>query len=459
MEYLQPEQAAELSQAVPAPGLSPVSPLPASEKVVAVIVAAGRSTRMAGLDKQFALAGGRPLLAYTAAVFEKSPLISEFVIVLSPENISRGRELAEAEGWRKLRGFVEGGARRQDSVFKGLKAFEEAEAPGWVMIHDGARPFVTEKILADGLEAARETGACVAAVPVKDTIKRVDRASLLVEETPPRELLWGIQTPQIFRYDLICEAHRQGQASGADVTDDAMMAELAGHPVKVYKAAYTNLKVTTPDDLDQARLILAGQLDGPPLAEPVAGAAPVQIKSEQPLAAPEPAPLPAKPEPANLPPFRIGQGFDVHRLVAGRPLILGGLEIPFERGLDGHSDADVLTHAIINALLGAAGMGDIGRHYPPTDPAIKGISSLQMLSELYQKITAEGWQLVNLDATVVAQKPKLAPYVPEIRRTLAGVLGVDQSRVNIKATTTEKLGFAGRMEGLEGQAVALLGKV
>lgn len=419
MEYIQPERAVE----------QPVERNVAH--VAAVIVAAGRSTRMAGLDKQFALAGGRPLLAYTAAAFENSPLISEFVIVLSPENLERGRELAQAEGWTKLKTLVEGGARRQDSVWHGLQALA-ADAPAWVMIHDGARPFVTEKILADGLEAARETGACVAAVPVKDTIKRVNPDNNLVDETPPRELLWAIQTPQIFRYGLICQAHQQAQASGADVTDDAMMAELAGFPVKVYRAAYTNIKVTTPDDLDQARSILAGQQ---PELEPV-----------------------KTPSPA-VPAFRIGQGFDVHRLVAGRPLILGGIEIPFELGLDGHSDADVLTHAIINALLGAAGLGDIGRHYPPSDPTIKGISSMQMLSEVYIKVKAEGWQLVNLDATVVAQQPKLAPYIGEIRRKLASILGVEENLLNVKATTTEKLGFAGRMEGLEGQAVALLARV
>lgn len=439
MEYLQPEKIEDFKTITPNPAITPDRTPP--ERVAAVIVAAGRSTRMAGLDKQFALAGGRPLLAYTADVFEKSPLIREFVIVMSRENLERGRELAQAEGWTKLKALVEGGPRRQDSVWNGLEslAFPEATAPAWVMIHDGARPFVSEKILLNGLEAARETGACVAAVPVKDTIKRVDQASGLVQDTPPRELLWAVQTPQVFRFDLIYQAHLKGQASGAEVTDDAMMAELAGFPVKVFRAEYTNIKVTTPDDLDQARRILAGQS---------------AAKNHE-----EPASLPAEPtmNPA-FPTFRIGQGFDVHRLVPGRPLILGGVEIPFEMGLDGHSDADVLTHAIINAVLGAAGMGDIGRHYPPTDPSIKGISSLQMLKELYQKVRAENWQLVNLDATVVAQQPKLAPYVPQMTRTLAATLGVAESQLNLKATTTEKLGFAGRMEGLEGQAVALLVK-
>ena len=432
MEYLQPEKIEDF----PAPAFA-ARP---AERVAAVIVAAGRSTRMAGLDKQFALAGGRPLLAFTAATFEKSPLVSEFVIVLNPENLARGRELAQVEGWTKLKALVEGGPRRQDSVWNGLQALA-SPAPDWVMIHDGARPFVTEKILVDGLAAALETGACVAAVPVKDTIKLVDRVSGLVQETPPRELLWAIQTPQVFRFDLICQAHRQGQSSGAEVTDDAMMAELAGYPVKVFLAAYTNIKVTTPDDLDQARLILAGQTSSnmvPITTSEIETVSQARISS---------------------PAFRIGQGFDVHRLVEGRPLILGGIKIPFELGLDGHSDADVLTHAIINALLGAAGLGDIGRHYPPTDPSIKGISSLQMLSELYRKIRAEGWQLVNLDATVVAQQPKLAPYVPEIRRKLADTLGIDENQLNVKATTTEKLGFAGRLEGLEGQAVALLVRI
>lgn len=439
MEYLQPE--ADLKAIPTLPGPASGQPGP-PERTGAVIVAAGRSARMAGLDKQFALAGGRPLLAYTAAIFEKSPLIHEFVIVLSPENLARGRELAQAEGWTKLKALVEGGPRRQDSVWNGLQALTSPEAtaaPTWVMIHDGARPFVTEKILADGLAAARETGAGVAGVPVKDTIKQVDRVSSLVHETLPRELLWAIQTPQVFRFDLLFRAYQSGQASGADVTDDAMMAELAGYPVKVFQAAYTNIKVTTPDDLDQARRILSALA----AAETAAETAPHP---------PGPVSGPA------FPALRIGQGFDVHRLVEGRPLILGGIQIPFELGLDGHSDADVLTHAIINALLGAAGLGDIGRHYPPTDPAIKGISSLQMLEEIYHQLQAENWQLVNLDATVVAQQPKLAPFVPQMRRKLAATLGVDESRLNLKATTTEKLGFAGRLEGLEGQAVVLLVK-
>jgi 2-C-methyl-D-erythritol 4-phosphate cytidylyltransferase / 2-C-methyl-D-erythritol 2,4-cyclodiphosphate synthase len=395
----------------------------------AVIVAAGKSTRMAGLDKQFALAGGRPLLAHTVAVFEKSSVISEYVIVLSPENIGRGRALAFEEGWRKCRGFVPGGARRQDSVYNGLVALSEKNPPSWVMIHDGARPFVTPEILRDGLAVAQEHGASVAAVPVKDTIKLVDEGGL-VRETPPREKLWAIQTPQIFGFDLIMAAHRHAITNNLEVTDDAMMVELYGQPVKVYRAAYTNLKVTTPDDLEYARRVMG---------EEQTANAPVAASS-------------------GVPQFRVGQGYDVHKLVAGRPLILGGVTVPFEMGLDGHSDADVLTHAAINALLGAAGLGDIGRYYPPSDPQFKGISSLQMLREVYALLTERGWRLANLDATIAAQKPKLAPHVPAMRQTLAETMGVTPDLINVKATTTENLGFVGRLEGLEAHAIAMISK-
>ena len=385
---------------------------------------------MAGLDKQFALAGGRPVLAHTVAVFEQSDLIDEYVIVVSAENLLRGRALAFEEGWRKLRGFVLGGARRQDSVWQGLQALAEKNLPDWVMIHDGARPFVTDQILADGLSAAQEYGACVAAVPVKDTIKLVEGASLTVRETPPREFLWAIQTPQVFRYDLICAAHREIASRGIDVTDDASMVELTGQPVKVFLAAYTNIKVTTPDDLEHARRLFTATLP------------------------------PTQPEAAQPPQSQmaIGQGYDVHRLVPGRPLILGGVTIPFELGLDGHSDADVLTHAVINALLGAVGLGDIGRYFPPTDPTYKDISSLRMLEEVYRLVRERGWRLSNLDATIAAQQPKLAPYIPAMCETLAARLEVSLGQINVKATTTEKLGFVGRVEGLEGQAVVLLGR-
>lgn len=409
-----------------------------TEKIVAVIVAAGRSTRMAGLDKQFASFGGRTLLAHTIAVFESSPLIHEYVIVLNEDNLLRGRALAFEEGWRKLKKIVVGGSRRQDSVWNGLVALEDNTAPDWVMIHDGARPFVTPQILVDGLAAAREFGSSIAGVPVKDTVKVVAPENLTVRETPPRDLLWAVQTPQIFRYSLIVEAHRQAIARNLDVTDDAMMLEQLDHPVKLYQAAYTNIKVTTPDDLILARSIFEDR-------NQVVGGQAVQGE-------PEPTARSSGSE------TRIGQGYDVHRLVEGRPLILGGVTVPFELGLDGHSDADVLTHAIINALLGAAGLGDIGRYFPPTDAVYKDISSLKMLSHVYALVKERGWQIQNIDGTIAAQRPKLARHIPEMRQTLAETLGIEPGRINVKATTTETLGFVGRMEGLEAHAIALLSR-
>ncbi len=417
------------------------------EKVTAVIVAAGRSSRMAGLDKQFAtLSDQRPLLAHTVAVFEASPLIAEYVLVLNEANLLRGRALAFEENWQKLKKIVTGGARRQDSVYNGLLALGESSAPDWVMIHDGARPFVTAKILEDGLQAALEFGASVAGVPVKDTIKLVLPENLTVQETPDRKLLWAVQTPQTFRYNLIVEAHQQAIIRQFDVTDDASILEQLGHPVKIYQSAYTNLKITTPDDLElltgnksEVGSIKSESFSNKPSRNS-------QLSYQQPTT--------DNRQPSQN--FRIGQGYDVHRLVEGRPLILGGVNVPFEKGLDGHSDADVLTHAVINALLGAAALGDIGRYFPPTDPTYKDISSLKMLSLIHDLLKERNWQIQNIDATIAAQKPKLAKFIPEMCRTLAETLGIEAGQINVKATTTETLGFVGRLEGLEAQAIALL---
>lgn len=421
------------------------------EKIAAVIVAAGRSTRMAGLDKQFASFNGKALLAHTIAVFESSPLIDEYVVVLNEDNLLRGRALAFEEGWRKLKKIVTGGGRRQDSVYNGLMALDGEAVPDWVLIHDGARPFVTPQILQDGLAAAREFGASVAGVPVKDTIKIVSPQDLTVRETPPRSLLWAAQTPQIFRYKLIIEAHQQAIVRNLDVTDDAMLLEELGQPVKFYQAAYTNLKITTPDDLNLAGHLFQFDRQGNPMSRvssskfQVSNLQEAQNKTK------------AETEPGT-PNFRVGQGYDVHRLVEHRPLILGGVLVPFEMGLDGHSDADVLTHAIINALLGAAGLGDIGRYFPPSDPAYKDISSLKMLSLIGPLLQERGWQVQNIDATIAAQRPKLARHIPEMCQKLTETLGLESGRINVKATTTENLGFVGRLEGLEAQAIVLISR-
>ncbi len=419
----------------------PASPnAPASERIAVVIVAAGRSTRMAGLDKQFAIAGQKPLLAHTIAVFERNPIITDIALVLNQDNLLRGRALAYQEGWQKVRHIVTGGARRQDSVWHGLQSLA-TRPPTWVLIHDGARPFVDDQIIADGLATVREHGASVVGVPVKDTIKLVTTDTMLVEQTPPRDLLWAVQTPQFFDYALICEAHREAIRLQLDVTDDASLLEKLNRSVKIFQGTYTNIKVTTPDDLLLAQRIFAEN----PANLSVNAANP--HPSQQSMLRDNP--------PGQM---RVGQGYDVHRLVAGRPLILGGLHVPFELGLDGHSDADVLTHAIINALLGAAGLGDIGRYFPPSDPTYKGISSLDMLGQVNQLLQTSGWEIQNIDATIAAQRPKLGPYAAQMRQLLAAQLGIATDQINLKATTTEKLGFVGREEGLEAQAIALIAR-
>lgn len=427
-------------------------------KTVAVIVAAGRSTRMAGLDKQFTLAGGKVLLAYTVAVFEASQHVDEYVIVLNEMNLMRGRALAYEEGWQKLKKIVIGGARRQDSVRAGLQVWAKDSEVAWVLVHDGARPFVTEKIIQDGMQTAQDFGASVAAVPVKDTIKLVDIATSLVESTPPRDRLWAIQTPQIFHYATLVKAHEEALARNLDVTDDAMLLEHLGKPVRVYQASYTNFKITTPDDLIAAQYLLQGSEIRDQRSEEVTNDE-LRFTSQAETMADSSDPSSFSPTPALQPPnpvLRIGQGYDVHRLKEGRPLILGGVHVPFNMGLDGHSDADVLTHVVINALLGAASLGDIGRYFPPTDPIYKDISSLEMLRHVNNLLVEKGWRILNIDSTIVAQKPKLAGYIPAMRQKLAEVLAIPTEQINVKATTSEEMGFVGRMEGVEGQAIALL---
>lgn len=419
------------------------------ERVAVVIVAAGRSTRMAGLDKQFALAGNRPILAHTIEVFERNSQVDEIVLVLNEANIMRGRALIYEEGWRKVQRVVTGGERRQDSVWNGLQALQK-NPPKWVLIHDGARPFVTDAIIADGLKSVREYGASVVGVPVKDTIKLVSATTLLVEQTPPRDLLWAVQTPQFFNFDLIVEAHQEAIRRQLDVTDDASLCEKLDRPVKIFQGTYTNIKITTPDDLELAQRVFSER------PSKMSDAQTIEHQTDNFPVSVEQATTSNQPEKSSAPVMRIGQGFDVHRLVENRPLILGGHTIEFERGLAGHSDADVLTHAIINALLGAAGLGDIGRYFPPTDPTYKGIPSLKMLAEANKLLQERQWQIVNIDATVVAQRPKLSPHTPAMRQNLAECLGISIEQINLKAVTTEQLGFVGREEGLEAQAIAMI---
>lgn len=375
---------------------------------VGVVIAAAGSGRRMGVEgnKVFLPLNGQTVIAHSLECFMGMPEVSEIVIVTRDIDQSSMEELArETAGDKPIR-IVLGGQERQESVFNGLKSLEPET--DWVIIHDGARPHITQELVRKGLAAAKEHQAIGIGVPVKDTIKRVKQG--FVRETLPRPELWAMQTPQIFAYDLILDAHRQAERSGLVATDDCALLESLGHPVYIVEGDYGNTKITTPEDLPQEDV------------------------------------------------FLVGMGYDVHRLVKGRPLILGGVEIPSEKGLLGHSDADVVSHTIMDALLGAMGLGDIGELFPDTDPKYKGISSLLLLEHVLAVLREKQLRIINLDITVMAQRPKLAPWKGAIKASLAKIMGIRESQLNIKATTTEGLGFVGREEGMACQVIVSLRK-
>lgn len=379
------------------------------QKVGAVIVAAGSSERMGGVDKVLAPLGGKPILARVIDTFQGCNLIDQIVVVLSRQNVERCQQLVIEQGWLKVTDVCVGGRRRQDSVVAGLSHLSNCQ---WVVIHDGARPLITADLIERGLEAAAETGAAIAAVPVTDTIKLAgdDR---LVKETPLRHNLWAVQTPQVFRFDIITRAYQQVRG---DVTDDASLVEQMGGVVKLYTGSYDNIKVTTPDNLLLAEVLWQN--------------------------------MGSK--------MRAGTGYDVHPLVPGRRLVLGGIDVPFDKGLDGWSDSDVLTHAIIDALLGAAALGDIGSHFPPGEPQYKDISSLTLLKSTGRKLAENGWRVNNIDATIVAEQPRLRDFIDGMRQQISQTLGIALTQVSVKASTSSQLGFVGRGEGMATIAVVLL---
>ena len=372
-------------------------------KVTAVVTAAGSGRRMGTpLPKQFLKIGGKTVLEKAVEPFEASEHVDEIIVVGSSEFLELCTGLCRQ--FSKFSRAVAGGKERQDSVRNALNLVED----GYVLIHDGARPYVDMETIMRVLEAAAGTGAAVAAVPVKDTVRQTRGGDNTDSITLPRDRLYSVQTPQGFDVALIREAYAAAEAEGFLGTDDGGLAERAGHPVTIVEGSYRNIKITTQEDL------------------------PMET--------------------------RIGTGFDVPRLTEGRKLILCGTEIPFEKGLLGHSDADVAVHALMDAMLGAAAMGDIGRHFPDTDDAYKGISSMILLQKVRELIEQEGFRLGNADITIMAQRPKLSPYIEKMRTNIAAVLGMDAGSINVKATTTEKLGFVGRQEGIAAQAVCTINR-
>lgn len=410
-----------------------------NKKVGVIIAAAGSGTRMGGgISKQFRNVGGMPVLSRAAAAFDAHPYIDEIVVVTRADSIELCRaEMLAPYGFSKIKGVFEGGKTRQESVYQGLSALSDDTE--LVLVHDGARPFVDGGTIARTVAAAAEHRAAVAAVPVKDTVKQAGGQSGgadgcrdgaagtqdhlgVVAATPAREELFAAQTPQGFSVPLLRRAMEQAFSEHFCGTDESVLVERLGEKVYLVMGGYENIKLTTPEDLIFAEAV---------------------TKESRTDALPQP---------------RIGTGFDVHRIVSGRRLILGGVEIPWDKGLLGHSDADVLVHAVMDALLGAAALGDIGQHFPDSDDTYRGISSLVLLEKVAGLLAEAGYRVGNVDAVLMAQQPKIAPYIRQMRENMAAALAVSPEQIGLKGTTTEGLGYCGRGEGMAAQAVALLYK-
>jgi 2-C-methyl-D-erythritol 4-phosphate cytidylyltransferase/2-C-methyl-D-erythritol 2,4-cyclodiphosphate synthase len=393
------------------------------KRVAVIIAAAGAGLRMgADMPKQFIMIGGMPVLARTTEAFENNASVDDIYIVAQRDRI-RDCRAALGAGAAKLRDVIAGGATRQESVRAGISALPaDAEI---VLIHDAVRPFVSQGCIDRVLRLAEEKGAAAAAVPVKDTIKSARNG--VFRETLDRRALYAVQTPQGFLRALLRKAHAVAAEDGFAGTDDAVLVERMGEKVYLAEGDPGNIKLTTPEDIETAQAA-AARLDA---ARVRFGCGAGEV-------------------------FRVGNGYDAHRFCDDRPLILGGVRIPHSRGLLGHSDADVLTHALIDALLGAVSLGDIGGMFPDTEARYKGISSLVLLGEAFAAVRAGGFILANADATIMAERPKLAPYIGTMRERIADAMGTAPEKISIKATTTEGLGFVGREEGIAAHATALL---
>lgn len=378
----------------------------------AVVVAAGRGVRMdAAVNKVLLPLCGEPVIRHAVRAFCEADEIDGVVVVASADETEQMR--AALCGLEKACAIVPGGSTRQESVKNGLDALpKEARI---ALVHDGARPLISRELIARCIRQTEDCGSAVVCTPVTDTVK-VEKDGCVVR-TLDRSQLRAVQTPQCFFAGELKAAYQAAARDGVSVTDDASVMEHAGHSVHLLESSEVNFKLTTPEDLRRAEDIIG------------------ERKFMQ-----------------RLP--RTGFGYDVHKLVSGRRLILCGKEIPWEKGLDGHSDADVAVHALMDALLGAACLGDIGRLYPDNDPAFEGADSMKLLADVLRRVKDAGYAVVHADVTIVAQKPKLMPYMDEMRRNLENAMAGAQ--VNVKATTTERLGFEGRGEGISAQAVATI---
>jgi 2-C-methyl-D-erythritol 4-phosphate cytidylyltransferase/2-C-methyl-D-erythritol 2,4-cyclodiphosphate synthase len=379
---------------------------------VAVIIAAGgHGARFGGGHlKQFRLLGGREILQYSVDAFRRAGGVDEIVVALPSDVVANPPDYLG--GGSKPLALVAGGARRRDSVANGFAEIEKRA--DLVVIHDAVRPLLDQAVITRTIEAAAEQGAAIAALAVTDTVKRVDGKGQVVGTLPRREVFLA-QTPQAFRMAVLRDALALDSTS--DVTDEAMLAEQAGHSVRIVEGDARNIKITTPEDLEMVeRLLAASEVSG----------------------------------------IRIGNGYDLHRLVEGRPLVLGGVTIPFDKGLDGHSDADAVCHAVADALLGGAGAGDIGRHFPDSDPEWKGIDSVTLLARAAAVVREAGFAIISVDTVVVAEHPKLTPFIDQMRTNVAVAVGVDPVRIGIKSKTNEGMDSTGAGQAIAVHAVALI---
>lgn len=389
----------------------------------AIIVAGGKGERL-GRDggKQLARIAGQPVLSHTLRVFDECLLVDAVVVVVDPGRVEEYRSAAiDPVGSAKIVAVVPGGPSRADSVRSGLSATPDTSSV--IIVHDGARPLVTPATIAGAIEVLEDDESCAGVVvghPSYDTLKQVDRLDTVVA-TPDRAAIWSAQTPQVFRADALREAYERAAQSGWTGTDDASFVEHAGGRVRLFAGPRDNVKITVPEDV--------------PVAEALLRARKGQVTMDA---------------------LRIGAGYDVHAFAEGRPLVLGGVTIPHERGLAGHSDADVLVHALMDAIVGALREGDIGRLFPDTDPRYAGASSIGLLGEVAGLMREKGFRLVDADTVLVLEEPRIAPHRDAMRARIARALEVDVDRIGVKATTTEGLGFTGRKEGVAAQAMVLL---
>ena len=375
-------------------------------KIAAIIVAAGSGKRF-GSKKQFENIGNEKIVELTASKFSRIHKIDNLVVVLPKEDLSR------RYNFPKRVKIVKGGATRQQSVFNGLLALDTDT--DIVLIHDGVRPYVSAKIIIDSISAANKYGACVTAVPSKDTAKIAGKGFAV--STPERKNIFLAQTPQAFRYSLIMKAYRKASAEKYFSTDDSSLVERLGKKVRIVPGDYGNIKITTKDDLNS-------------------------INSKT-----------LKPTNVRL---RVGLGYDIHKLVKGKPLYLGGLRIPFPKGLLAHSDGDVLLHAICDSLLGAADLGDIGKHFPDTDNRYKGISSLILLKKTVELLQKTGHEIINIDVMLVAKEPKIAPHIAKMKKAISKIIEIKE--ISIKATTNEGVGDLGKGKAICAYSICLIEK-